>query len=127
MTSDEARADTPTGSGLTLTQVLNLERDLCLYGRRITDLSPRGDLGLGLDPEGPVGFAMVRAFRRAGGFTRLAKPLVLSVFGEGQRPDAADRDAEPGERLWIASAADRALRIELQHGTLTALLAEGPA
>jgi hypothetical protein len=109
--------------GVSLTQVLALGRRLALYGSRIHDLSPRGDLGLGLDPEGPVGFALVHGYRRGERFTTLPTPLVLSVFGDGQPADAADVHARPGDRVWTVAAADRALRLDLQQGTLAALLA----
>ncbi|HEY9110044.1 MAG TPA: hypothetical protein VIN58_25480 [Roseateles sp.] len=115
-----ARQD-PSG-GITMTEVLSLDRRVRLYGRRITDLSPRGDLGLGLDPEGPVGFALVRGYRRNGTFKRLNEVLVLSVFGEGSASDPADTDALAGERVWEVALADRLLRVELQQGSLAALL-----
>lgn len=108
--------------GITLTQVLNLDRDLALYGQRITDLRPRGDLGLGLDPEGPVGFARIRAVRHCGRLKLLPTPLVLSVYGDGREPAEEDADAQLGERIWTATVADRALRLELQHGSFAALL-----
>lgn len=108
--------------GITLTQVLSLDRRLSLYGNRITDLVPRGDLGLGLDPEGPVGFALVRGYRRGARFNWLPVPLVLSVFGDGQPPAADDDDARAGERIWTVAAADRALQLQLQQCTLAALL-----
>lgn len=116
----------PSGAGgITITQVLSLDRRVSLYGLRITDLAPRGDLGLGLDPEGPVGFALVRGFRRNGLFKRLSEPLVLSVFGEGGISDPADADAMDGERVWQVALADRVLRLELQQGSLAALLDGG--
>lgn len=108
--------------GITMTEVLSLDRQVSLYGLRITDLSPRGDLGLGLDPEGPVGFALVRGYRSNGQFMRLNEPLVLSVFGEGNASDPDDADALNGERVWHVALADRVLRLELQHGGLAALL-----
>lgn len=112
-------------STVTLTQVLSLDRQLVLYGQRVSDLSPRGDLGLGLDPEGPVGFALVRGFRRGGRCHRLDTPLVISVFGDGQPAAADDGFAQPDERLWTMAAADRALRLDLQQGPLAALLESG--
>jgi len=111
--------------GVTLTEVLSLDRRISLYGMRITDLSPRGDLGLGLDPEGPVGFALVRGYRRNDQFRRLNEPLVLSVFGEGADPDPDDADALCGERVWRVALADRMLRLELQQGGVAALLEAG--
>ncbi|MFG6460022.1 hypothetical protein ACG04Q_00480 [Roseateles sp. DXS20W] len=113
----------PTGAaGITMTDVLSLNRSVCLYGVCITDLSPRGDLGLGLDPEGPVGFALVRGYRRNGQFRRLDEALVLSVFGEGRASEPDDVDALAGERLWEVALADRLLRLEMQQGSLAALL-----
>jgi hypothetical protein len=108
--------------GVTMTEMLSLDRRVRLYGMRITDLSPRGDLGLGLDPEGPVGFALVRGYRRHGLFKQLDEALVLSVFGEGSRCDSDDADALDGERVWDVALADRLLRLELQQGSLAALL-----
>lgn len=108
--------------GITMTEVLSLDRRVSLYGQRITDLVPRGDLGLGLDPEGPVGFALVRGYRRNGQFRRLDEALVLSVFGEGRERDPADGDALDGERVWEVALADRLLRLELQQCNLAALL-----
>ena len=122
MTTNQTSGEKSSDHGTTLTQVLALGRVLCLYGRRISDLTPRGDLGLGLDPEGPVGFALVRGYRRNAGFTALPTPLVLSIFGEGRPAGADDTDAQAGERTWTFAAADRALRLELQQGTLAALL-----
>ena len=119
----ETTIGTPTGrSGLTLTDVLALDRRLAIYGRPITDLAPRGDLGLGLDPEGPVGFALVRGFRRSNRFYLLRAALVLSVFGDGRAPTDDDPDSLTGERIWTVADADRALQLNLQQGTLAALL-----
>lgn len=116
----------PAGAaGITMTDVLSLDRRVCLYGVRITDLSPRGDLGLGLDPEGPVGFALVRGYRRNGQFRRLDEALVLSVFGEGRASAPDDADALAGERLWEVALADRLLRLEMQQGSVAALLKTG--
>lgn len=113
----------PSAAGsITLTQVLALDRRVVIYGIRITDLSPRGDLGLGLDPEGPVGFALVHGFSRNGQFTRLATPMVLSVYGEGRACDPAEHDGGPGQRAWPVALADRALRLEMQQGSIAALL-----
>lgn len=117
--------DPSSSSGITMTEMLSLDRRVSLYGKRITDLSPRGDLGLGLDPEGPVGFALVRGYRRNGQFTRLNEALVLSVFGEGSAREPADVDALDGERVWEVALADRLLRLELQQGSLASLLSCG--
>jgi hypothetical protein len=121
-----ANTSTPASPfSLTISQVLELDRQVCLYGSRISDLSPRGDLGLGLDPEGPVGFAHVRGYRHQGLFQRLAQPLILSVFGEGRACDPTDTDALAGERLWQFAMADRLLKLELQQGGLATLLGAG--
>lgn len=109
-------------SPFTLTQVLALDRQVALHGVRITDLSPRGDLGLGLDPEGPVGFALIHGFSRNGQFQRLAAPVVLSVFGEGRPHEGPGSEGPPAERIWHVALADRALRLELQQGSISALL-----
>lgn len=122
MSFDPSECDSVVSAGVTLTQVLALDRRIALYGCRITDLTPRGDLGVGLDPEGPVGFALVRGYRRNGRFALLAAPIVLSVFGDGHSPAPDDADARAGERIWTVSAADRALHLRLQQGTLAALL-----
>jgi hypothetical protein len=117
----------PAREGVTITQVLALDRRVSLYGARITDLSPRGDLGLGLDPEGPVGFALIRGYRRNGRFTVLRDPLVLSVFGDGRPADPGDGDAQASERVWVVALADRAFGLVLQQGGLAALLGDEPA
>lgn len=109
-------------AGITMTEVLSLDRRVSLYGVRITDLSPRGDLGLGLDPEGPVGFALVRGYRRNGLFRQLDEALVLSVFGEGRAGAPDDSEALAGERVWEVALADRLLRLQMQQGSLAALL-----
>lgn len=111
---------------LTLTQVLARGRTLRLYGIRITDIHPQGDLGLALDPEGPVAFALVRAFHAAGRTTVLAQAAVLSVYGDGQPPGPDDPLAEAGERVWTAGAGDAALRLVLQQAPLLALLQDLP-
>ncbi|RZL35650.1 MAG: hypothetical protein EOP35_12950 [Rubrivivax sp.] len=108
-----------------MTEALSLDRRVSLYGMRITDLSPRGDLGLGLDPEGPVGFALIRGYRRNGVFKRLDEALMLSVFGDGRAADPTDADALAGERVWQVALADRLLRVELRQGSLVALLDAG--
>jgi hypothetical protein len=108
--------------GLTISEVLSLDRRVSLYGVRISDMTPRGDLGLGLDPEGPVGFACIRGYRRRGGFVGLARPILLSVFGEGRVSDPSDIDARAGDRVWQAALNDQVLRLELLQGNLAALL-----
>ncbi len=107
---------------ITLTQVLTRSSVLRLLGTRITDLTPRGDLGLGLDPEGPVGFALVRAFAQADRWTLLPQPLVLSVFGEGQPPGTDDGLASADDRVWAANSQDAAVRLVLLPAPLSSLL-----
>lgn len=107
---------------LTLTQVLTRHQLLRLLGTRIADLAPRGDLGLGLDPEGPVGFALVRAVEQAGRWSLLAEPLVLSVFGDGQLPGPDDVLADADERIWTAGSQDAALLLRIVPAPLGSLL-----
>ncbi len=107
---------------LTLTQVLNGHRLLRLLGQRISDLVPQGDLGLGLDPEGPVGFALVRAVQQAGRWTVLPEPLLLSVHGDGQPPQPEDSLALPDERVWRAGSQDSSVRLVLLQAPLAGLL-----
>lgn len=106
----------------TLTQLLSQRDTLRLYGRKLTDLAPRGDLGLGLSPEGPAGFAQIRACARADLALALPQPLILSVFGEGQAPAADDADALPGERVWLARRSDLALQLQIRQAPLSVLL-----
>jgi hypothetical protein len=122
MSFEPRSADAGARPGMTLTQVLALGRRVVLYGHKITDLVPYGDLGIGLDPEGPVGFALVRGYRRNDRFTCLPEPVVLSVFGNGRPAAADDGDAHAGEHLWTMAAADRALQLRLQPGTVGTLL-----
>lgn len=107
---------------LTLTQVLTGHRLLRLLGRRIADLAPQGDLGLGPDPEGPVGFALVRAVQQAGRWTVLPEPLVLSVHGDGQSPQPDDSLALPEERVWRAGSHDTAVRLAVVAAPMSSLL-----
>lgn len=111
-----------TDPPFTLTDVLTAHRTVRLLGRRIQDLSPRGDLGLGLDPQGPVGFALVRAFSQGAGWALLPEPLVLSVFGPGQAPAAADMPAAADERVWMVDSRDTTVRLALLPGTVGAVL-----
>lgn len=106
----------------TLTELLTQRATLRLYGRKLSDLSPRGDLGLGLAPEGPVGFALIRACSRAGVPLPLPQALILSVFGEGDAPEAHDAQALPGERVWLARRGDLALQLQLRQAPLGTLL-----
>ena len=107
---------------VTLSQVLSLHSAVQLYGMRISDLAPQGDLGLGLDPAGPLCFASVRGVAREGRFTELPATIVLSMFGEGEPPASDDAAALAGERIWTMAAGDRALRMQLHQGTLSSLL-----
>lgn len=107
---------------VTLSQVLSLHRTVKLYGRRISDLAPRGDLGLGLDPAGPLGFAAVRAAACDQDRFDLTEPIVLSVFGEGEPPEDSDAIALPGERIWTMAMGDRGLKLQIVQGTLWSLL-----
>ncbi len=111
-------------STVTLSQVLSLHTTVRLYGHRISDLAPRGDLGLGLDPAGPLGFASIRSVVHDQQTIRLPKPLILSVFGEGEPMLAGDAAGQPGERTWTLAMGDRALQLDFHQGTLSSLLAE---
>lgn len=106
----------------TLTQLLSQRAWLRLYGRKLSDLAPRGDLGLGLSPEGPTGFAQIRACVRAGMALPLPQPLILSVFGEGEAPAPDDADALPGERVWLARRSDLALQLQIRQAPMSVLL-----
>lgn len=107
---------------ITLTQMLRQRRELCLYGRKLSDLAPRGDLGLGLDAEGPVGFARVRAYRLGDECHTLLLPVVISVYGDGHPPEADDELARAGDRLWRATLDDAGLLLDIRDGTLRQLL-----
>ena len=112
----------PQPTPITLTQVLTGHRLLRLLGRRIADLAPQGDLGLGPDPDGPVGFALVRAVQQAGRWTVLPEPLVLSVHGAGQPPEPGDDLALPDEQVWRAGSQDMAVRLAVLAAPLSGLL-----
>ena len=107
---------------VTLTQVLSQRDALRLYGSKVSDLSPRGDLGLGMDPEGPVGFAQIRAYRLGGRTLLLASPLIMSVFGEGEAPGEDDDVAQDSERVWSVRQDDMALSITVGRGSSMQLL-----
>ena len=111
---------------ITLTQLLTRRAALRLYGQRIADISPRGDLGLGLDPDGPVVFALVRAYQQGGTTTELPEPTVISVHGEGLPPGADDAGAQAHERVWLASADMPAWRLQLHSAPLQSLLRSSP-
>ncbi len=89
---------------ITLTQVLNRQNQVFLYGHRVCDFVLRGDLGMGLDPAGPLVFAWICAFAAADGRVReLKPPLLMSVPGEGE----VLQEASALERVvaWEASSA----------------------
>lgn len=106
----------------TLTDVLNSRQQLRLYGRRISDLTPRGHLGLALDPDGPVCFASIRCYAVGPRVVELAQAMVISVYGDGVEPDSSDTAAQKDERVWTACAGDMALRLEMQKASLYNLL-----
>ena len=110
---------------LTLTQVLLQRGALRLYGSVVADLQLRGDLGLALDPDGPVGFALIRAYRHAGCGVVLPAPLLLSVYGAGQPPGPDDVLAGPDDRVWAARQHDASLLLALRPGRLIDLLQPG--
>lgn len=112
---------------LTLTQVLLQRGALRLYGSAVCDLQPRGDLGLALDPDGPVGFALIRAYLQAGQPVILPVPVVLSVYGAGQPPAADDALAGPDDRVWTVRQHDAGLLLVLRPGHLIDLLQAGAA
>ncbi len=83
---------------VTLTQVMRQQEQLLVFGQQVSDFYLRGDLGLGLDPAGPVGFAWIRAYMGANGQRQaLATPLLLSVYGPGESTDPRE---SPDERCW---------------------------
>ena len=112
---------------LTLTQVLLQRGALRLYGSAVADLQPRGGLGLALDPDGPVGFALIRAYWHAGHGVVLPAPLLLSVYGAGQPPAADDGLAGPDDRVWATRQHDAGLLLVLRPGRLIDLLQAGTA
>ena len=94
---------------VTLTQVLSQQKELLLFGQLVSDFYLRGDLGLGLDPDGPIGFAWVHAYKKPGGpRVPLADPLLLSVHGPGQTPD---HKPAGGERCWRVYRDDATVRV----------------
>jgi hypothetical protein len=119
-------ADTNTlaHKGVTISEVLARKHRITLYGARISDLTPRGDLGLALDPEGPVCFAHIRGYRSNGSFKRLRRPLVLSVYGHGRPGEPSDIDALPGEQVWDATWTDPVLQLELREESLSSVLGD---
>ncbi len=83
---------------VTLTQVLQQQNQLLLYGQQVSDFYLRGDLGLGVQPDGPVGFAWIHAMQLAHGARQpLAAPLLMSMHGPGQ---TCEHPTVPDERCW---------------------------
>jgi hypothetical protein len=112
---------------LTLTDVLNSQQQLLLYGQRLDDLVPRGHLGLAMDPEGPVCFASVRCYVLCGRAVELETPIIVSVYGEGAEPGEADTVAQNNERVWAGRAGDMAVRLDTNKAALLGLLQPQPA
>jgi hypothetical protein len=108
--------------GLTLTEVLATHQSVKLYGWHITDLSPRGNLGLPMDPAGPVGFAAVQRCTVAEQVFELPRLTVLSVYGEGIAPDASDKVAKPGQKCWQMRASDLCLDVLIKRSSILELL-----
>lgn len=106
---------------ITITQWLAERDEIRLFGRRISDLQPRGDLGLALDPDGPVGFALISRVVRRGCSVHLTPPRLLSVYGEGVPAPAGD-DGGSHERMWRCAAADPVLVLQIERGTLDQML-----
>jgi len=99
---------------MTLTQVLLQQKELLLFGHQVSDFYLRGDLGLGLDPDGPITFAWVHGFKTTSGPREtLAEPLLLSVHGPGSTPDP---EAAPGERCWRVYRDEGAVRVVPSRG-----------
>ncbi len=107
---------------ITLTNILKQRALIRLIGARLTDLAPRGDLGLGLDPAGPVGFAQIRAFSVNDRATELHLPLIMSVYGDGDEPAAGDTLAAAGDRVWTVGQDDVTLALRVDRGSAAQLL-----
>lgn len=107
---------------ITLTELIAQRQTLTLYGVRIADVVPRGHLGLALDPEGPVGFAAVRAVVSGQRSVELPMPRVISVYGDGLPAAEDDPLARQGERVWTADRNDLAVRLDFCKGALQDLL-----
>lgn len=107
---------------VTLTDVLTQAQTVLLYGQYITDIVPRGHLGLELDPEGPVSFALVRCAVVGTRSIVPEQPVVLTVYGEGVSPAPDDPWALPGERCWRALSGDLALRLDIRKASVLGLL-----
>ena len=94
---------------LTLTQVLRQQNQVLVFGQHVSDFYLRGDLGLGLDPAGPVGFAWIHAFKTVSGERHsLPAPLLLSVHGPGQ---VAEGLADSKERCWQVDRNEAAVQV----------------
>jgi hypothetical protein len=106
---------------ITITQLLAERDEIRLFGRRLSDLQPRGDLGLALDPDGPVGFALISRVLRRGCLIHLTPPRLLSVYGDGVPAPAGDDGSSP-ERMWRCSGADPVLTLQIERGTLDQVL-----
>jgi hypothetical protein len=107
---------------LTLTQYLRTREQRRLFGQLMSGLASRGDLGLGLDPAGPVQFACIHAVCFGEGPRRvLAPPVLLAVFGPGEE-EGTDQTNFPGERCWCVRPDDRSLRLDFHLGSIEALL-----
>jgi hypothetical protein len=117
---------------ITLTQVLQIENKVRLFGRTVSDFVVRGDLGLGHDPAGPLVFAWIVAYARGDGRTRsLAQPLLVSVPGAGEvvREETlaglvagAPLWAASVERSWLVHQLDEVVSASLRRVALTDLL-----
>jgi hypothetical protein len=117
---------------ITLTQALQQQTELRLFGCRVNDFVVRGDLGLGHDPAGPLNFAWIVAFAEVNGKPRaLVRPLLLSVLGDG---DALSLDvlaslslvspncATAVERCWKVGREDQLVIATLRRANLGSLL-----
>jgi hypothetical protein len=94
---------------VTLTQVLLMQNQLLLFGQQVSDFYLRGDLGLGLEPGGPIGFAWIHAMQAAHGTRQaLPAPLLMSVHGPGE---ASGHPSAPDERCWRVDKTDLSVRM----------------
>ena len=94
---------------VTLTQVYFEHNQVLLFGQQVSDFYLRGDLGLGMDPAGPLGFAWIQAYQADGSGRRpLARPLLMTVHGAGEGGDPAGAS---DERCWRVDRHDLAVRM----------------
>lgn len=107
---------------MNLTDVLAQQQTVRLFGHMIHDLSPKGPLGLALDPNGPVRFAAIRAYALANRMVDLPQPVLMSVYGDGSEPAPDDIGARPHERCWTALSGDLALRMDLRKASVLGVL-----